>query len=558
MRKKLMTKSILYALTAGLVLSTGHMYKAYADDGSSVVPLISGGSNVNSQAASTNNSSNSTSIAQASSILNNTNVLGNQLTYDNFISTISPIAQQIANSNNLYPSLMVAQAALESGYGQSTLTQQSNNLFGIKSTNGQGYNTTTGEYGSNGYYVTNSTFASYPTLMDSLQGYATFLIQNSRYANVFRSQAPDGIQAAKNIQADGYATDPSYATKLINVINQYNLLALDGNGTGTTTNTNTNTNKTTNTNNTAAKKPAAKVLATANYTGGNTNETVQLSSNFSKYKLYTHVKDTRKKNTTVAWGNSAYSGATVYVDCLAVRTYKGAATTWYRISFSKNGTKYWVYSSALNFPLVNYSNDSNKVKIKGDYRQLYSNVFGTPQLAKRVAKTTGMKGMEYSIQEVATTTVNGPTTTWYQISVGQLGNVWINQADVTYVSATQKKPDTTKKDTSKTTSKPTEKKTSTKTTAKKAAVKKNNKPAQYFKYSGYGYLNHYGKYDLNNHIPGSYKNVKKISWSQVKVPKDFKVEINCKGIRTKYNTTWYRIVLNNKSYWISGKALLFY
>lgn len=556
MRKKLMTKSILYALTAGLVLSTGHIYKAYAD-GSSVVPLINSGSNVSSQAASNNssNSNNNTSVAQASSILNNTNILGNQLTYDNFISTISPIAQQIANSNNLYPSLMVAQAALESGYGQSTLTQQSNNLFGIKSTNGQGYNTTTGEYGSNGYYVTNSTFASYPTLMDSLQGYATFLIQNSRYANVFRSQATDGIQAAKNIQADGYATDPAYATKLINVINQYNLLSLDGNGTGTTTNTNTTNNTT---NNTANKKPAAKVLATANYTGGNTNETVQLSSNFNKYKLYTHVKDTRKKNTTAAWENSAAAGSTVYVDCLAVRTYKGAATTWYRISFSKNGTKYWVYSSALNFPLVNYSNDSNKVKIKGDYRQLYSNVFGTPQLSKRVSKTTGMKGMEYSIQEVATSTVNGTTNTWYQISVGQLGNVWINQVDVTYVSATQKNTDTTKKDTSKTTNKKTVKKTTTKTAAKKTAVKKTNKPAQYFKYSGYGYLNHYGKYDLNNHIPGSYKNVKKISWSQVKVPKDFKVEINCKGIRTKYNTTWYRIVLNNKSYWISGKALLFY
>lgn len=556
MRKKLMTKSILYALTAGLVLSTGHIYKAYAD-GSSVVPLINSGSNVSSQAASNNSSSsiNNTSVAQASSILNNTNILGNQLTYDNFISTISPIAQQIANSNNLYPSLMVAQAALESGYGQSNLTQQSNNLFGIKSTNGQGYNTTTGEYGSNGYYVTNSTFASYPTLMDSLQGYATFLIQNSRYANVFRSQATDGIQAAKNIQADGYATDPAYATKLINVINQYNLLSLDGNGTGTTTNTNTTNNTT---NNTANKKPAAKVLATANYTGGNTNETVQLSSNFNKYKLYTHVKDTRNKNTTVAWGNSAAAGSTVYVDCLAVRTYKGAATTWYRISFSKNGTKYWVYSSALNFPLVNYSNDSNKVKIKGDYRQLYSNVFGTPQLSKRVSKTTGMKGMEYSIQEVATSTVNGTTNTWYQISVGQLGNVWINQVDVTYVSATQKNTDTTKKDTSKTTNKKNVKKTTTKTAAKKTAVKKTNKPAQYFKYSGYGYLNHYGKYDLNNHIPGSYKNVKKISWSQVKVPKDFKVEINCKGIRTKYNTTWYRIVLNNKSYWISGKALLFY
>ena len=131
MRKKPIVKSLLYTLTASAMISAGHVYISHADDVN----------NDNTTVASAA----STAIASGSSL---NNVLGSQLTADNFISTISPIAQSIANSNNLYASTMVAQAALESGYGTSTLTQLGNNLFGIKSFDGTGVKMATDEYNS--------------------------------------------------------------------------------------------------------------------------------------------------------------------------------------------------------------------------------------------------------------------------------------------------------------------------------------------------------------------------------------------------------------------------
>ncbi|MCT6848381.1 MAG: glucosaminidase domain-containing protein, partial [Apilactobacillus kunkeei] len=123
MRRKPIVKSLLYVLSASAVISAGHVYVSHADD-------LDNGANNTATAATVN-----TNVTAASSV---NNILGSQLTADNFISTISPIAQSIANSNNLYASTMVAQAALESGYGTSYLTQIANNLFGIKSFDGTG------------------------------------------------------------------------------------------------------------------------------------------------------------------------------------------------------------------------------------------------------------------------------------------------------------------------------------------------------------------------------------------------------------------------------------
>ena len=174
MRRKPIVKSLLYVLSASAVISAGHVYVSHADD-------LDNGANNTATAATVN-----TNVTAASSV---NNILGSQLTADNFISTISPIAQSIANSNNLYASTMVAQAALESGYGTSYLTQIANNLFGIKSFDGTGVKLKTSEYNSKGQaYSTYAYFKSYNSVVDSLQGYATFLTVNSRYANVFKSQ----------------------------------------------------------------------------------------------------------------------------------------------------------------------------------------------------------------------------------------------------------------------------------------------------------------------------------------------------------------------------------
>lgn len=539
MRRKPIVKSLLYVLSASAVISAGHVYVSHADD-------LDNGVNNTATAATVNTNTTNSSI---------NNVLGSQLTADNFISTISPIAQSIANSNNLYASTMVAQAALESGYGTSYLTQIANNLFGIKSFDGTGVKLKTSEYNSKGQaYSTYAYFKSYNSVVDSLQGYATFLTVNSRYANVFKSQAKDGIEAATNIQKDGYATDPSYATKLINLIKTYNLTALDGNTSSTNTNTNTpstpstnsssnttNTNNTTNTQSTTTKPK--KTLATATYTYGNPLETFQLSSKFANYNLYTHVKDTTAKNVTGNWPSHLKAGSNVYVDCLAVRTYKGASTTWYRIKTSKNAKSYWVSAKAIDFPTIHVKQYNGKAKLSHANRGLYSNVFNSQTLAKSLGSSNSYKDQTFNVNQIATYTYHGKENTWYRINVSNLGDVWVNKTGVTYNKAEKK----------------VAKKKVTKKKAKKVAKKKTTtKSSVYSKASGHAYLNNYGKFALYNHIPGTSKHIQKTAWSQVKVPKDYKVSVNLKGIRTEYNTTWYRIVLNHKSYWISAKSLLFY
>ncbi|MCL8495965.1 glucosaminidase domain-containing protein [Apilactobacillus sp. F1] len=545
MRRKPIVKSLLYVLSASAVISAGHVYVSHADD-------LDNGANNTATAATVN-----TNVTTASSI---NNILGSQLTADNFISTISPIAQSIANSNNLYASTMVAQAALESGYGTSYLTQIANNLFGIKSFDGTGVKLKTSEYNSKGQaYSTYAYFKSYNSIVDSLQGYATFLTVNSRYANVFKSQAKDGFEAATNIQNDGYATDPSYATKLINLIKTYNLTALDGNTSSTNTNTNTpstpstnSSSNTTNTNNTTNTQPTTtkpkKTLATATYTYGNPLETFQLSSKFANYNLYTHVKDTTAKNVTGNWPSHLKAGSNVYVDCLAVRTYKGASTTWYRIKTSKNAKSYWVSAKAIDFPTIHVKQYNGKAKLSHANRGLYSNVFNSQTLAKSLGSSNSYKDQTFNVNQIATYTYHGKENTWYRINVSNLGDVWVNKTGVTY-----------NKDEKKVAKKKVAKKKVTKKKAKKVAKKKTTtKSSVYSKASGHAYLNNYGKFALYNHIPGTSKHIQKTAWSQVKVPKDYKVSVNLKGIRTEYNTTWYRIVLNHKNYWISAKSLLFY
>lgn len=539
MRRKPIVKSLLYVLSASAVISAGHVYVSHADD-------LDNGVNNTATAATVNTNTTNSSI---------NNVLESQLTADNFISTISPIAQSIANSNNLYASTMVAQAALESGYGTSYLTQIANNLFGIKSFDGTGVKLKTSEYNSKGQaYSTYAYFKSYNSIMDSLQGYATFLTVNSRYANVFKSQAKDGFEAATNIQKDGYATDPSYASKLINIINTYKLTTLDGNTASTNTNTSTPTTPTTNsssdtknTNNTNNTKTTTtkskKTLATATYTYGNPLETFQLSSKFANYNLYTHVKDTTAKNVTGNWPGHLKAGSNVYVDCLAVRTYKGASTTWYRIKTSKNAKSYWVSAKAIDFPTIHIKEYKGKAKLSHANRGLYSNVFNSQTLAKSLGSSNSYKNQTFNVNQIATYTYHGKENTWYRINISNIGDVWVNKTGVTYTKAEKK----------------VAKKKVTKKKAKKVAKKKTtNKASVYSKASGHAYLNNYGKFALYNHIPGTSKHIQKTAWSQVKVPKDYKVGVNLKGIRTEYNTTWYRIVLNHKNYWISAKSLLFY
>ncbi|MBV4413977.1 flagellar assembly peptidoglycan hydrolase FlgJ [Enterobacteriaceae bacterium YMB-R22] len=145
----------------------------------------------------------------------------------NFISRLSAPAQQAARKSGLPVQLIMAQAALESGWGKREIRTEdggpSHNLFGVKATgNWKGRTTeiTTTEYVNGIAQKVKAKFRVYDSYAHALSDYATLLTKNPRYQKVVDAQTPE--HAAKALQAAGYATDPKYAQKLISIIQNVN------------------------------------------------------------------------------------------------------------------------------------------------------------------------------------------------------------------------------------------------------------------------------------------------------------------------------------------------
>ncbi|RDW16503.1 hypothetical protein CWR48_15770 [Oceanobacillus arenosus] len=141
---------------------------------------------------------------------------------DNFLNKIKPGALQLWSKFGILPSVAAGQAALESAWGASGLATKYNNLFGIKgSYNGNSAMMDTWEvYGGERYDIKDN-FRAYPNWSTSILDYCVFLTVNQRY------KAAIGVSDYKKqitaIHKAGYATDPKYASKVINIINTYNL-----------------------------------------------------------------------------------------------------------------------------------------------------------------------------------------------------------------------------------------------------------------------------------------------------------------------------------------------
>lgn len=142
-----------------------------------------------------------------------------------FLSRLLAPAMAVARKSGIPHQLILAQAALESGWGnQEILTksgQPSHNLFGIKATDdwtGKTTEITTTEYSQGIAQKTKQTFKVYDSYTDALSDYASLLINNPRYRKVLYAATPEN--AAKALQTAGYATDPDYAKKLIGIIQQ--------------------------------------------------------------------------------------------------------------------------------------------------------------------------------------------------------------------------------------------------------------------------------------------------------------------------------------------------
>lgn len=153
---------------------------------------------------------------------------------ETFIRKIGESARKIGQENDLYASVMIAQAILESASGQSQLAQAPNyNLFGIKGThNGKGVSFATQEDLGNGtFYTIQSTFRQYKDYEDSLNDYAQLLkegITGNRhfYDGVWKTNAKNYQEATKFLTGR-YATDTNYNKKLNGLIETYDLTTYD-------------------------------------------------------------------------------------------------------------------------------------------------------------------------------------------------------------------------------------------------------------------------------------------------------------------------------------------
>ena len=116
---------------------------------------------------------------------------------------------------------MMAQAGLESAWGQSSLSRNAHNLVGVKYKGTGNYVVMpTLEYYGGAYHTVNARFQKYDSYYDSLVGYAQ-LIKNNFYLST-KANSSTYQQAANNLRNGkwgSYATDPGYANKLINLIN---------------------------------------------------------------------------------------------------------------------------------------------------------------------------------------------------------------------------------------------------------------------------------------------------------------------------------------------------
>lgn len=150
---------------------------------------------------------------------------------EEFIDKISPYAQELQASYGVLPSIIIGQAILESNWGQSTLAAKYNNLFGIKAYGDQKkINLETKEYVNEVWITIQGDFRVYNTWEESMDDHTKLFINgvtwNPRlYDKVLL--ATNYKEAAKALQEAGYATDPTYAEKVIGVIESYKLYTYD-------------------------------------------------------------------------------------------------------------------------------------------------------------------------------------------------------------------------------------------------------------------------------------------------------------------------------------------
>ena len=141
--------------------------------------------------------------------------------YQDYFNKYKDVAIEQMRQYNIPASITLAQGVLESAAGKSELARKSNNHFGIKCH---------GWTGKKVYYdddAKDECFRAYKSVYDSYVDHSLFLTKTPRYGSLFRLKIPDYKGWAKGLKACGYATSPTYATKLIDIIECYRLYEYD-------------------------------------------------------------------------------------------------------------------------------------------------------------------------------------------------------------------------------------------------------------------------------------------------------------------------------------------
>ncbi|WP_246224871.1 glycoside hydrolase family 73 protein [Lentilactobacillus kribbianus] len=154
-------------------------------------------------------------------------------TETDFINSIKEPVVTVSHKNHLYASVMMAQAILESNWGQSELALDGNNYFGIKGAfEGNSVTMNTAEYTGKGKrYTVNAQFKKYPSVKESIEDNAKILRNGidsdpDYYDGTWTENTVSYVDAATALSSK-YATDMNYGNKLTKVIQKYDLTKLD-------------------------------------------------------------------------------------------------------------------------------------------------------------------------------------------------------------------------------------------------------------------------------------------------------------------------------------------
>lgn len=145
--------------------------------------------------------------------------------YNEYIKQYAPLAIEQMQEHKIPASITLSQGLLESGAGYSELARKSNNHFGIKC--GSGWRGRTVRHDDD---ARQECFRAYSHPKASYEDHSLFLKRGARYAFLFDLKITDYKGWARGLKKAGYATDPSYANRLITIIEDYELYQYDSRG----------------------------------------------------------------------------------------------------------------------------------------------------------------------------------------------------------------------------------------------------------------------------------------------------------------------------------------